>query len=798
MDRAIQKASLGIMRHAIKDKKSKVEIPNTGKWVDDCWNTIGKAHFYKREFFSGVEAFQYVASVYKGKQKYEANLWLMKTYNELNALSEADHYASLIKNDHRFPKEYKGHFHALCAEFYIKQGRSFYNDAIKQLGDAIKYTKSKNLKARYYFILGQLYEEKKKTEQALFNYRMVVRLKPKTYDLYFYAKVKEDLMHKDPESVEKAREELRKMAKDFKNSDLLDVIYYTLGQLDENQKKTDDAFDNYSLSAKNSTVNQKQKARSYLKLADISFERENYIPASRYYDSTIALLSETFPGYSDIKNKKTSLDSLMKNINIIKNQDSLQRMANMDSTARKKYIQKIIDKIIKHEQDSIAAKEAALTAGGSASPNQTFSPQNIQNTNGGPAAWYFYNTMVKQSGLNDFIKKWGGNRKNEDNWRRSNKTTYSIEEMNAANEPDTAKKDTVLAKTKDRHQIEFYLKNLPLTPADMDSSNKKILYAYYSMGSVYREMLYNPKKAAQTFEQMNSRFPKNQFEAASYYQLYRIYIQIKNQAKADEAKRFLLANYPGSDFAKIINDPDFANSVNAKQSEVDAEYTNVYNDYIAKNYQNSYTNAAKDELRYGGNKLAPKFAYIKAMSAGYLYGRDSLEKYMAMVTVNHSKSGEIKDRAKATLDVIKTQKQTVSADTTASSSTNLPDTVYKMDDANGHYCMIVLDNTVKNAEPLKNKLSDFNKEYFSPQHYDLISIPKNDNTLITIRTFKNKDEAMGYYNFILSKPEIFASVDKRNFYVMVITTHNVGLLLDSGNFDAYKTFFNVNYLGLKQ
>ncbi len=798
MDRAIKKSSEGIQRHAIKDKKSKIEIPNTGRWVDDCWITIGKAHFYKREFFSGIEAFEYVSSVYKSKQKDEARLWLMKSYNELNALSESDHYASLIKNDRKFPDEYKGHFHALYAEFYIKQGNGLYDEAIKQLNEAIKKTKNKNVRARYHFILGQLYEFKNKPEQALFNYKMVVRLRPSSYDLSFYAKVKQALMHKDPENIERARQELVKMSKDFKNSDLLDVIYYTLGQIDENRKKEDDAFDYYSLSAKSSVNNNKQKAKSYLKLADISFERENYVPSSRYFDSTLALIKEDFPGYADIKNKKTSLDTLVKNINTIKNQDSLQRVALMDTTARNKLIQRIIDGVIAHEQDSIEKKQQALTAGGGTplSPNQPFTPQ-AQQTGTGPAQWYFYNPMLKAQGVNDFVKKWGANRKNEDNWRRSNKTSFSFEETTAENnKKDSVKgKDTVIVKSKDKHQLEYYLKNLPLTQADRDSSNKKILEAYYGLGSVYREMLNNPKKSAVAFEAMNKRFPGNKYEAPSYYQLYRIYVQQKNDPKAAEAKNFLLTNYPKSDYAKIINDPDFAKSVNAQQSEVEAEYLIAYNAYLAKNYEEAYKVTSNSLIKFGKGPLTPQFAYLKALSSGYLYGVDSLEKNMASVVIKYQKSG-VYDMAKTTLEVIKKQKQNfVPVDTI--SAKDLPSTTFKVDDKAQHYCMIVLNNP-KDIEGLKNKISDFNKEYFSTNGYEIISLPKDDKTMITIRTFKNKDDVMGYYNFLLTKPDLFAMLDKKNYYIIAITTDNVGALLKTGHFDEYKSFFEAKYLGIKQ
>ncbi len=795
MDKAIKKSSDGILRHAIKDKKSKVEIPNTGRWVDDCWITIGKAHFYKREFFSAIEAFEYVESAYKTKQREEAKLWLMKSYNELNALSQSDHYASLIKNDRKFPDEYKGHYHALYAEFYIKQGNGQYDEAIKQLTEAIKKTKKKAVRARYHFILGQLYEAKNKHEQAMFNYRMVIRLKPPTYELSFYARVREALMNKSPESVEKARQELYKMTKDFKNTDLLDVIFYTLGQLDENEKNIDHAYDNYKLSVKNSVSNNKQKAKSYLKLADISFDKENYVPASRFYDSTIALIKEDYPGYQDIKAKKTSLDSLVKNIVIIKTQDSLQSVANMDTVARAKLIKQIIKDLIKHEEDSIAKKQAALSAGTALTPSQGFSPQGPSGGSG-PGDWYFYNTMLKAQGLNDFIKRWGSNRKNEDNWRRSNKTSFTFDETEAANAKDSIrKKDTVVLKSNDRHQPDFYLKNLPLTKADQDSSNKKIMEAYYALGTIYREMLNNSKKSAQAFETMNERFPGNKYEAPSYYQLYRIFVQQKNDPKATAAKAFLLANYPKSDYARIINDPDFAKSVNAKQSEVDAEYAVAYNDYLTKNYSEAITICNNAVVKYGKGTLTPKFAYLGALSTGYLYGVDSLEKSLASVVIKYPKT-EVYDMAKTTLDLIKKQRQEFAPVDTITEK-DLPNTAFKADDKAPHYFMVILNNT-KDIQAVTNKIADINKEYFSPKNYEIKTLPKDDKTMITVRTFINKDDAMGYYNFILTKPDIFTNMDKRSYSLIVITTDNVGALLKTGNFDEYRSFFDAKYLGIKQ
>jgi tetratricopeptide (TPR) repeat protein len=803
MDRAIKKASTCIQHHAIKDKKSKVEIPNAGKWIDDCWIVIGQGHFYKREFFTAIESFEYVSSAYKGKQKQEAWLWTVKSFNELNALSQSDNYITLIKNDKKFPDEYKGHFHALYAEFYLKQGSSMYENAIKQLTEAIKKTRNKSKRARYHFILGQLYEEKNKPEQALFNYRMVIRLKPASYELSFYARMRQSLMKKDPESIEKSRIELLKMTKDIKNSDLLDVIYFTLGQLDENANKIDDAYDNYSLSAKNSVNNKKQKAKSYLKLADITFEKENYMSSSKFYDSTIAIIKEDYPGYQDIKAKKISLDTLVKCITVIKTQDSLQHIASMDGESRIKAIKKIIQNVIEHEEDSIAKKQQSLTAGGGTSlnPSQAFTPQAPQSGTG-PGQWYFYNSLLKAQGLNDFIKKWGTNRKNEDNWRRSTKTAVFDDTGNPADAKDSLKKkDTLIPKSNDKHQIDYYMKNLPLTQADIDSSNKKVLNAYYALGSIYREQLNNSKKSAQAFEVMNTRFPGNKYEAPAYYQLFRIYVQQKNDPKAQSAKTFLLSNYPKSDYAKIINDPDFAKSINAKQSDVENEYATAYNEYANKNYEEAYKICTDALIKYGKVPLTPKFAYLRAVTSGYLYGIDSLEKNMTSVSVKYQSSKDVSEMAKVTLAVIKKQRQTntpaTSTADTLSATNNLPDTAFIINDKAAHYCMIILNNT-KDIQSVKNKISDLNKEYFSTNNYEIIDLPKDNKTMITVRTFTNKDDAMGYYNFLLTKPTLFSGIDKKNYSIIAITTDNVGVLLKIGNFDEYYSFFNSKYLGIKQ
>lgn len=364
-DKAIKKSSNCITRHTIKDKKG-VEITTAGKWIDNNWNVIGISHFYKREFFSGMEAFEYVIRSYKSRDKYKAMIWLARSYNEIGAPSQAEPIISMLKEDKKISKYAKKELPALQADYYIKRG--MYKEAEEGLlnalrgGDSKKKSKfsdfmavikgrpSKQTRARYSFILAQLYEEKKENKKAIQYYQKVISLKP-DYDLVFNAKMKQARLY-DVKSgnIAKLKRELLKMTRDVKNTEYLDVIYYTLGEISEKEKNETEAFTNYKLSVKNSTQNPKQKALSYLKLGEISFEQANYSAASGYYDSTMITLPKDYKDYNLISKRKETLETLIGYIRTIQREDSLQKVAKMSESDRTRFIEKMIKKIEAEEE----------------------------------------------------------------------------------------------------------------------------------------------------------------------------------------------------------------------------------------------------------------------------------------------------------------------------------------------------------------------------------------------------------------------------------------------------------------
>jgi tetratricopeptide (TPR) repeat protein len=168
MEKVFKKASFVINRHSMLIKGQE-----HCSWIDDTYLLIGKSHFYKHDYFAGVEVFEYIISQYKKEPtKYEALLWLIKTYNEIGAFSKSQGYIDLIKSDGAFPYRFNGELMAVTADFYSKQEN--YEQAAKFLNRAISYTKKKRHKARYTFILAQMYQRLKKYDLSRNAYGRVV------------------------------------------------------------------------------------------------------------------------------------------------------------------------------------------------------------------------------------------------------------------------------------------------------------------------------------------------------------------------------------------------------------------------------------------------------------------------------------------------------------------------------------------------------------------------------------------------------------------------------------------------
>ena len=785
-DKAIKKSSLVIQRHAIKDSKGS-EIAGAGKWIDNNWINVGISHFYKRDFFSGIDVFEYVVRMYpKSDDKYTAMIWLIKSYNEVGSVTNAEQIIALLKNQKNLPQSVKNELPVVWADYYIRRG--MYSEAQARLMEVVRNNNlltgmSKKRRARYAFIVAQLAEQQKDFKRAQTYYEKTIHLKP-TYEMMFYSKIRlARLTDVKKYGAEKIRKELLKMTKENKNSDFFDVIYYTLGEISEKENNRQQAIFFYQRSVQTSVNNAIQKALSYLKLGEISFDATQYVKAGSYYDSTMLALPKTYPDYDKISARKQTLERLVKNLNTITKEDSLQRIAKLPEADRMKLIEKIIEKQKEEDErkrlEAQAAKENTGSNSidlGTTNPNQP-----------GTALFYFYNPTTVAFGITEFSKKWG-TRKFEDNWRRSNKAS-SLEEIaengeNGSNQPqDTA--------AKKKYSPEKYLKDLPLSDSLIKKSNARIIKAYYNVGSIYKEELANYPRATAAYEELYKRFPNNEYLLNCYYMLYRIGQAEKNAQKEDLYKNKILSEFPESEFALLIQNPERIQQVNASKNEIENFYASTYETYAGGKYPSSYQLAGEGLAKFGKSEYAPKFEFIKAMSKARISGTDSLENDLKLL-VGKYPNDAVTPQARDILAAINKLKN---GEPKPEKKPEKTDT-FSLNKGVPHFIIAVMPNNQKILNAFSNNLTQFNNQFFSNKNLEVsTNLIGTKYQVVIIKQFDDAKAAVNYFSVADTDPTLFSGDAKReDIYFYPINLDNLQVLYRLKNPQGYEIFFAENYL----
>lgn len=792
LDKTIKKSSTVIQRHAIQNKKTKEEIANACKWIDENYVLIGRAHLYKRDLFSALETFEYVSKKYPNPEaKYMGMLWLAKTQNEIGSYSQTELILDNLRNAKDLPatRYYQKDFALVTADFYIK--RNDYSPAIKSLTKAITLTKNKRERARYVYVLAQLYESMGENKKASQYYSMVPNMNPK-YEMIFNAQMKRAQLFEGNAADSKiVKKQLMKMLKDAKNTEYQDQIYYALAQIEYQEKHTDQSLVYLEKSVRVSVSNNSQKALSYLKRADIFFDVANYTVAQANYDSTIMFLPQDYPNYKQIDAKKKSLTNLVVNLKVIALEDSLQALGKMNEADRNEKIDKIIDKI--EEEERLAAEQKLIDQNNLL--NQNNNPTTTTNTTASNSSWYFYNPGTVAFGVGEFNKKWGP-RKLEDDWRRKDKEQILVNNTTDNNEDivDSAATNTTntnnnaIVKTTNKKERAYYLKDIPLTPEAFEKSNVKIVAAFYNAGSIYKEELFNNKKSVETFEELIKRYPENKHKLSCYYQLYRTYLVLKNEPKSDYYKNLILTEYPNTEYAKIIKNPDYAKDIAASKSEVEKFYTETFMLYSDGKYYDALANCKRADSLYSKSALMPQFTFLKALCIGRTQDINSFEGALVNVTLKYPKE-PVREKAQQILDAIKKQKNPSLKDSTATVAQK-----YIFSETGDYYWVVIIKNGKGNVNAFKEKLSDINSQTYSIQELSITSMfLDTQQQLVSVKTFNGKKPAMDYYTFMKTNAYLYSDIEAGAYQSFIISSENYTTFYKDKNVEEYQQFFTQNF-----
>ena len=803
MDRAIAKASLVIQRHSMYfNKRERV------KWIDDSYMLIGKAYFYKHDYSGAKRTFDYVMRQYSYNPiQFDAMLWQARNYIQLKQYSDAGAMLDLLKSKtetEKVPFSVLKQIPLVYADYYILQKN--YPPAKEYLFKGIELNRSKKLRARLYFILAQLAELEKNQVRATEYYTKVLKASP-TYEMAFNARINMassfDASTADVRSIEKA---LMKMLKELKNKDFRDQIYYALSQVAFKEKNDTLGINYLKLSVASSVKNDFQKTTSALKLADLYFSRQNYRMAQAYYDSTMQFLPKDYPNYDELTEKTLTLTDLVKNLEIVQTEDSLQKLAALPEAELTKRIDKIIDDIrkaeaLKKREEARQQAEASVGIGGGIYGK---SADNL-NSIGGGGGWYFYNTSAKTYGFTEFLKKWG-RRKLEDNWRLSNKRpVYTDEAENTGGGTDSTqvneKGDSTKMLSTDPHSRKTYMQNIPLTADMMKTSNERISDALFNLGFIYSESLGDIPKSTASFEELLRRYPADSNALKACYQLYVIYKAKPDPDKAEFYRKKIVDNYPESDYARIITDPNYNVELQAKRNRASTLYSETYRAFTKEQYKTVIIYSNDAIANYKDVELLPKFEYLRAISLGKTVSPDTMLVELNKM-VNTYPSADVTTLAQSILAAnakspvlagLKTD-MPAGGDSLKAADTLVAD-IYSFSPNSSHFYVMLLDGNTVNISATRIRVTDFITRNYSTDNLSINTIVLDGGwQMITVSSFRNMDKAMNFFNAIKVDTYVFAKLEEPGYKQFLISTENYPIFYRDKNSDAYIKFFKRKYL----
>ncbi|OQA95595.1 MAG: Tetratricopeptide repeat protein [Bacteroidetes bacterium ADurb.Bin217] len=807
LDRTLLKCTKLIKEHSITVKPAQKRPLTTQKqkdfyyqkefnsWVDDSYLLMGKALFYKQNYFDAQKNFMFIINEYKNSPiRYEANIWLAHTKKEMGQIDDAKEVLDKIMEDKDFPEDLKSEANAVYADVYILQKK--YDDAIQHLKIARDSKTKKFNKIRYTFILAQLHQEIGDNAKAMAYYKEVEAMNP-PYDMTFNAKInRATSFESGAGSSKEVISLLTKLLRDDKNKEYRDQIYFALANVYYAENDEANALTNYIKSVESSNSNKQQKAISYLSIGNIYYNQRKYIESQPYYDSCIAILPLDYRNYTEIKVKSDNLNVLATNYLMAYTQDSLQGIARMPENKRNELIDKKIQSII--AQEEIKRNQEEIANLNSQMYNQDFGSQN-QKLSG---SFYFYNESVVTFGKAEFKKIWG-DRVLEDNWRRSSKLTNQFDETTSTEE-DTIQEETdkkpVITDIKSR---EYYLQYLPLTDSLLTISTKKIEEGMFNTGMAYMNLIGDNTYAISSLESFIKRFPASINTPIALYYLHILYANEKNFVKSEEYKTTIIDKYPESNYAKALINPDFHKEIKQKNKDLEKNYADSYRLFVKGDFSGVIQLCSQFEPQYKDSYLQSKFDFLKATAEGKLYGIASMKTNMQNIIQTYPKE-PVSDLAKSILEYLSIEENQKKMVEVAPEKTKA--SIQKEEQKQEkilytfnqlptqHVYVIAAKTEFVDIKKLRFNVLNYNLDYFTNFNFSIDTKELDGGySIVSVSSFLNANQAMNYYDLINYSQEIYENIEKVFTKHCIISLENYSILLQDRSIETYLKFFDEYY-----
>lgn len=638
-ERAEEKAVKAIQKHGMNiDGKEK------NYQIDEAYLLLGKARYFDQRFVPALAAFNNIMNKYPTSDKInQVKIWREKADVRIDNNEVAIKKLKRLLRDEELDDQDLADATATLAQAYMNLKHK--DSALAQLGIAVAYTKSKNEKARFHFIRGQLYNEFEEKDSANLEFDAIIdmhRQIPRSFYINAQLQKSNNFDEINGDLVE-FQDYLTELEENRENRPFLDKIYYRIAEFHRNNGSDSLSEAYYNKSLKKTSSDKYLRALNYETLGNMYFDRNVYKTAGAYYDSTMTSMVENTKPFRIIKKKRENLDDVIYYEGVAQVNDSILKIVSLSKEEQlaifTNYAEQLKLKALEEEKrkaEALQQQNNAVTANQNnlnqitptSQRNAKGLPGQFQ-TNGVNSTFYFYNPTTVAYGKNEFLKLWG-ERKLQDNWR------FSSERANIKNSDNEIVASNL--GEDERFNPETYLTLLPTKQSDIDSIFKERNFAYYQLGIIYKEKFKEFVLAKTKLEKLLDNSPEERLILPSKYNLYRIYEELGLNRKAEAMKTDIVANHPDSRYAEILLNPQSLLSKDKNSPE--SIYTRLYKQFENQEYAEVISEAETQIKRLEGGDYVPKFEILKASAKGRLYGFEAYKEGINYIALTYANTEE--------------------------------------------------------------------------------------------------------------------------------------------------------------
>ena len=715
--KAEEKAAKTIQKHSMQ-----INNVEYNSKITQAYLLLGRARYFDQRFIPALDAFNQVYKLNLVNEEWNFSvIWKAKCNIRLEQEELAIELLKTLLKKEKLSSKIKTEANAGIAMAYLQLEKN--DSAIKPLKIASLNEKNKHNKARYLYILGQLYEKNNKIDSAYAIFKKIVDFKRSIpRNVFINAKLK--MLLYDP--VNGNETEFNKIIKNIENKPFLDKIYYayskTLFSKDSINKAT--LFLNKAI--KENGSDKELLARGFEKLSKVYFKKSDYLMAGKYLDSTLNNLDKNLKKHWELKKQKNGLDLVVKLEENISLYDSLIKLSGYNNSKLNNILNQIKTKNAFLKQKPVENRPVDV----------------LRNRNNNRSNFYFYDLKLVELGKKSFESIWG-QRTRESYWRNISSKPIS----------KTEKTEKIELSETSLEEIETdnsgLLKRIPRTKNQKDSINRLKNRSYLKLAEIYLEKYNNYTLTENRLTYLlNSNTSKEVLSEANYL-LYKSYKK-QNKKEAENIRFKIIEKFPNTKFAKILKD---RNNLMIEEKETLKLLDSFQSLFKNQNFEQVLV-GIENQIAFIENKdISINFDLLRAQTIGKLEGVLKYNEELKSIIdryPNNSKTVELKEISREI-----NRKWQINPKKTAISNYNI---IFKLSRAQG------VSDSLKNSIKKIKKLT-FNKFRISVDVYD------STTQLFVIQDLESKEKAIKILDTIKENLEFLRL--KNNFVVLSSRYKNI-------------------------